>query len=148
MIEQAHHWRDLQLKIGFTNGCFDILHAGHVWSLEFARQLCDRLIVAVNDDDGVAILKGPDRPIIAAEDRAIIINALRCVDEVTIFALEELEPLIAHIEPDVLVKGDDYRGVPIVGSQYAKSLMFAPMTPLSTSHHSTTQIIRTVRARG
>lgn len=101
-------------RLVLTNGCFDVLHAGHVRYLEQARELGDRLIVGLNSDESVRALKGPDRPVNGESDRACVLGALACVDYVTIF--EELTPelLIRLIRPDVYVKGGDYleRGVP------------------------------------
>ncbi len=99
-----------------TNGCFDILHAGHIQYLTQARQLGDRLIVAVNDDDSVRRLKGKSRPINSLEQRMIVLNALECVDEVVAFSEDTPEKLICQILPDILVKGSDYTVDQIAGS--------------------------------
>jgi len=99
-----------------TNGCFDILHAGHIQYLTQARQLGDRLIVAVNDDDSVRRLKGNSRPINSLEQRMIVLNALECVDEVVAFSEDTPEKLIGQILPDILVKGSDYTVDQIAGS--------------------------------
>ena len=101
-------------RLVLTNGCFDVLHAGHVRYLEQARGLGDRLIVGLNSDESVRALKGPDRPVNGEADRACVLGALACVDYVSIF--DELTPerLIRLVRPDVYVKGGDYRerGVP------------------------------------
>jgi rfaE bifunctional protein nucleotidyltransferase chain/domain len=100
-------------RVVLTNGCFDVLHAGHVHYLAQARQLGDRLIVGLNSDDSVRALKGPDRPLNPAADRARVLAALSSVDYVSVF--EELTPerLIEAVRPDVYVKGGDYAdGVP------------------------------------
>lgn len=99
-----------------TNGCFDILHAGHIQYLTQARQLGDRLIVALNDDDSVRRLKGKTRPINSLEQRMIVLNALECVDEVVAFSEDTPEKLICQILPDILVKGGDYTVDQIAGS--------------------------------
>ncbi len=106
-------------KVVFTNGCFDILHFGHVSYLQKARAFGDLLIVGLNSDDSVRTLKGPARPLNPQNDRAAVLAALECVDFVIIF--DELTPqnLIAKIRPDVLVKGADYTGKKIVGSEIA-----------------------------
>ena len=101
-------------RVVLTNGCFDVLHAGHVRYLAQARELGDRLIVGLNSDASVRVLKGPDRPVNGASDRAYVLAALASVDYVTVF--DELTPerLIEVVRPHVYVKGGDYaqRGVP------------------------------------
>lgn len=95
-------------RLVFTNGCFDLLHIGHVRYLEQARALGDALVVAINSDASVRALKGPDRPINAELDRAEVIAALRCVDAVTIFADPRVTSLIQQIQPHLYAKGGDY----------------------------------------
>lgn len=95
-------------KLAFTNGCFDILHRGHVTYLEFARAQADALIVGLNSDASVRRIKGVGRPINAQEDRAFVLGGLRAVDAVVIFDEDEPSALIAEILPDVLVKGKDW----------------------------------------
>jgi D-beta-D-heptose 7-phosphate kinase / D-beta-D-heptose 1-phosphate adenosyltransferase len=109
-------WQDQGLRVGFTNGCFDLLHPGHISLLAFARARCDRLIVAINSDASVARLKGAARPIVPAADRAAVLSALADVDMAVIFADDTPLPLIRHLRPDVLVKGADYQIKDIVGS--------------------------------
>ncbi len=104
-------------RIVMTNGCFDILHAGHVAYLEEAKSLGDRLIVAVNDDDSVRRLKGESRPINALEDRMLVLAGLAAVDWVVVFADDTPAELIAAVLPDVLVKGGDYRPDEIAGGK-------------------------------
>ena len=104
-------------KIVMTNGCFDILHAGHVSYLTRARQMGDRLLVAVNDDNSVVHLKGRGRPIVPLEHRMAVLNALECVDWVVAFAEDTPERLICEIKPEVLVKGGDYRPEQIAGAE-------------------------------
>jgi D-beta-D-heptose 7-phosphate kinase/D-beta-D-heptose 1-phosphate adenosyltransferase len=101
--------RDQGRRIVFTNGCFDILHRGHVTYLSRAKALGDELIVGVNTDASVRALKGPERPINRLEDRLSVLEALSCVDHVIPFDTPTPEPLIAAIRPDVFVKGGDYR---------------------------------------
>lgn len=105
-------------RIVFTNGCFDILHLGHVTYLEAAAALGDVLVVGVNADASVRELKGPRRPIVPEHDRAAIIAALRAVDYVSIFSEETPYDLIRVVQPDVLVKGGDYDPVAGEGSRY------------------------------
>ncbi|MBA2654532.1 MAG: bifunctional D-glycero-beta-D-manno-heptose-7-phosphate kinase/D-glycero-beta-D-manno-heptose 1-phosphate adenylyltransferase HldE [Gammaproteobacteria bacterium] len=104
-------------KIVMTNGCFDVLHAGHITYLEEARSLGNRLIVAINDDNSVKQLKGNNRPINTLQDRMILISALRCVDWVVSFSEDTPERLITRVLPDILVKGGDYSIPDIAGSK-------------------------------
>ena len=106
--------RDRQ-RLVFTNGCFDLLHVGHVRYLAAARDAGDRLLVGVNDDASVARLKGPGRPLVPADARAEILAALAAVDYVTIFAEDTPEALIQLVQPDVLVKGSDWAPDRVVG---------------------------------
>jgi D-beta-D-heptose 7-phosphate kinase/D-beta-D-heptose 1-phosphate adenosyltransferase len=114
MVEEARSRGD---KIVMTNGCFDVLHAGHVAYLEEAKSLGDRLIVAINDDDSVRRLKGDPRPINALADRMAVISGLAAVDWVVSFADDTPQAAIQSILPDVLVKGGDYRLDDIIGSK-------------------------------
>jgi D-beta-D-heptose 7-phosphate kinase/D-beta-D-heptose 1-phosphate adenosyltransferase len=102
-------------RIVMTNGCFDILHAGHVAYLAEARRLGDRLVVAVNDDDSVKRLKGAGRPVNPLDRRMTVLTALESVDWVVPFAEDTPEQLICKIGPDLLVKGGDYRPEDIAG---------------------------------
>ena len=94
--------------VAFANGCFDLLHVGHVRYLQAAAREADRLVVAINDDQSVAALKGPDRPLLAARDRAELVAALRGVDYVVIFSEPTVTPLLLALKPDVHCKGTDY----------------------------------------
>lgn len=107
--------RDVRLV--FTNGVFDLLHRGHVDSLQAARRLGDVLVVGLNSDGSARRLKGPERPFQPQEDRAAIVAALRCVDAVTIFEEDTPGDLVAALLPDVLVKGADYEGRAVAGSE-------------------------------
>ena len=107
-------------RIVFTNGCFDILHAGHVGYLEEARELGDRLVVAVNDDASAARLKGPGRPVNALERRMRVLEGLSAVDWVTPFSEDTPEALLEMLRPDVLVKGGDYAAGAVVGADLVK----------------------------
>lgn len=125
-IEQVGRWKAQGLKVGFTNGCFDILHAGHVKYLNMARSRCDRLIVAVNADESVRRLKGPTRPVNDAESRACVLGALASVDLVVSFGAKPEEgdtPLlvIQALSPDLLVKGQDYTVDAVIGADYVLS---------------------------
>jgi D-glycero-beta-D-manno-heptose 1-phosphate adenylyltransferase len=94
--------------IAFANGCFDLLHVGHVRYLQAAAREADRLVVAINDDRSVAALKGPNRPLLSADDRAELVAALRGVDYVVIFPEPTVTPLLLALKPDVHCKGTDY----------------------------------------
>jgi D-beta-D-heptose 7-phosphate kinase/D-beta-D-heptose 1-phosphate adenosyltransferase len=104
-------------KVVFTNGCFDLLHSGHVRYLNEAAKLGDRLVIAVNSDESVKILKGESRPVVALEGRMELLSALSCVDWVVAFNEETPERLICKLTPDILVKGGDYKPEEIVGAQ-------------------------------
>jgi D-beta-D-heptose 7-phosphate kinase/D-beta-D-heptose 1-phosphate adenosyltransferase len=108
-------WRAQGFSVGFTNGCFDILHPGHVSLLAFARAQCDRLIVALNADDSVRRLKGPARPVNPLGQRAQVMAALRYVDGVVAFDDDTPLALIETLRPDVLIKGADYAVSEVVG---------------------------------
>ena len=107
--------------VAFTNGCFDLVHAGHLWSLAEAAGHADDLLVAVNNDAGVRRLKGPDRPLVAEEHRAALIAALRPVSAVTIFGAPTPLEVILQVRPDVLVKGSEYDEADIVGAREVRS---------------------------
>ena len=113
-------WRDQGLTIAFTNGVFDILHRGHLYSLEQAAAFCDKLIVGVNSDASARSLgKGPDRPVNNEQDRALLIAGLASVDAVVIFDESTPWELLRDIKPDILAKGGDYKLEEIVGREFA-----------------------------
>lgn len=114
-------WRDEGLRVGFTNGCFDLLHPGHVKLLEEARAACDRLIVALNTDASVRRLKGAARPVQSEDARAAVIGAVRPVDLVVLFDDDTPLSLIDALQPDVLVKGADYREDQVVGADLVRA---------------------------
>ncbi|MCU0329556.1 MAG: D-glycero-beta-D-manno-heptose 1-phosphate adenylyltransferase [Candidatus Kapabacteria bacterium] len=113
--------RDIGKTVVFTNGCFDVLHAGHVTYLTAARQLGDVLVVGLNSDESVRRLKGPQRPVNGVEDRAVVLEALRCVDAVVVFEDDTPLTLITALLPDVLVKGGDYTRETIVGAEVVEA---------------------------
>lgn len=122
-------------KIVFTNGCFDILHAGHVSVLEFSRSKGDVLIVGMNSDASVRRLKGPTRPVNTQADRALVLSALESVSAVSIFEEDTPYNLIKLIRPDVLVKGGDYKPSEIIGREFAKKVVrFALLKGRSTTN--------------
>ena len=114
-------WQSSGQKVVFTNGCYDLLHPGHIHLLHQSRDLGDRLIVGLNTDASVKRLKGDSRPIVAERDRAAIVSALGCVDLVVLFDEDTPLQLIQAIKPDILVKGEDYRLDQVVGGEAVKS---------------------------
>jgi len=115
------NWRGSHQKIVFTNGCFDLLHAGHVTYLEAAKKTGDKLILGLNTDRSVSALKGPTRPVIHENDRARVLAALEAVDAVILFDEDTPLNLIDVVRPDVIVKGDDYTEEQVVGGKEVKS---------------------------
>jgi len=113
-------WRSEGRRIVFTNGCFDVIHAGHVQYLRFARSQGDVLIVGVNDDASVSRLKGPTRPVNVLPDRALVLAALEMVDAVVDFAEDTPANIIERVTPDVLVKGEDWRDKGVVGREWVE----------------------------
>jgi rfaE bifunctional protein nucleotidyltransferase chain/domain len=130
----------------FTNGCFDLLHVGHIRYLQEARALGDRLVVALNTDSSVQKLKGPSRPLQHELDRAEIMAALACVDYVTLFNEETPLKLIELLSPNVLVKGGDWSPDKIVGSEYVLALGGEVMSLAFQPGHSTTAIIEKMKS--
>ena len=134
-------------KIVFTNGCFDILHAGHVTYLEQARAQGDRLVVAVNDDGSVSRLKGPGRPINSVDRRMAVLAGLEAVDWVVCFSEDTPENLLAQVRPDVLVKGGDYGVDQVVGADLVKAYGGVVKVLGLVENSSTTAIVEKIRAR-
>lgn len=132
-------------KIVFTNGCFDIIHAGHVDYLEKAKSLGDVLVVGLNSDASVKRIKGKDRPINIQEHRKRVLEALKPVDMVIIFDEDTPERLIKEIKPDVLVKGGDWKIENIVGADFVQSYGGKVFTIDFVYDISTTKIIEKVR---
>lgn len=126
--------------IVFTNGCFDVLHRGHVEYLEQSKALGKKLIVGLNSDDSVRGLK-PGRPINTQEDRKAVLLALRCVDEVIIFDEPTPLELIRKVKPDIITKGGDYKPEQVVGSTFVKKTVIIPLL----EGHSSTRIINASR---
>jgi D-beta-D-heptose 7-phosphate kinase/D-beta-D-heptose 1-phosphate adenosyltransferase len=140
-LDHVARWRANGLKIGFTNGVFDLLHPGHLALLGQARAACDRLIVGINSDAAAARLKGPTRPIDSESARGAVLASMAAVDLVTVFAEDTPHNLIAAIKPDVLIKGADYRLSQVVGADlvqsYGGTVILAELSP----GHSTTATI-------
>ena len=139
-------WRKQDLRIGFTNGCFDILHPGHVKVLTAARGACDRLIVGLNSDVSVKRLKGEGRPVQDERARAEVLAALEAVDLVVLFEEDTPTRLIAEIKPNVLVKGGDYTRETVVGHEIVEANGGVVMLVDILQGHSTTSLVN--RARG
>ncbi|MBA4056629.1 MAG: D-glycero-beta-D-manno-heptose 1-phosphate adenylyltransferase, partial [Marivirga sp.] len=121
MMEFVEYWRRHNLVIGFTNGCFDLLHPGHVATLKFCKQKCDRLIVGLNSDQSVRRLKGSTRPVNGQSHRALVLSEFSSVDAVIIFEDDTPESLIQMIRPDLIVKGSDYSEGEVAGASFIKS---------------------------
>ena len=121
LTAKVKSWKAANQKIVFTNGCFDLLHAGHVTYLEAAKKTGDKLILGLNTDRSVSALKGPTRPVIHENDRARVLAALEAVDAVILFDEDTPLNLIHAIRPDVIVKGDDYTEEQVVGGTEVKS---------------------------
>ena len=135
-------------KIVFTNGCFDILHAGHVTYLEQARAQGDRLIVATNDDASVTRLKGPGRPINSVDRRMAVLAGLGAVDWVVSFAEDTPERLLTEVRPDVLVKGGDYGVEQVVGADIVRAYGGEVRVLGLVENSSTTAIVEKIRHQG
>ena len=144
--EQVERWRQRAWRIGFTNGCFDLLHPGHVHLLEVARSRCDRLVVGLNADAGVRRLKGPPRPVQPAAARAALLASLASVDLVCLFDEDTPETLIAELHPDLLLKGADYTLDQVVGAEMVRGwggqVSLVDLLP----GHSTTATLARIRA--
>jgi D-glycero-beta-D-manno-heptose 1-phosphate adenylyltransferase len=137
----------------FTNGCFDLLHLGHKRYLQQARALGDFLVLGLNDDAGVRLLKGPGRPLIPEAERAEMLAALTCIDYITIFAESTASPLVALLQPAIYVKGGDYANVQgdmpdpdrlpeaKIVQAYGGIVRLIPYLP----HHSTTELIKAIK---
>jgi D-beta-D-heptose 7-phosphate kinase / D-beta-D-heptose 1-phosphate adenosyltransferase len=139
--ERLVEWRRHRLRIGFTNGCFDLLHRGHIRLLAEARAACDRLIVGLNSDVSARRLKGRGRPINPADSRAEVLAALEAVDLVVLFEEDTPLDLIKRVRPEVLVKGADYRREDVVGRQLVEASGGQVILVDLVSGHSTTAIV-------
>ena len=131
-------------KAVFTNGCFDLLHAGHVYSLEKARSFGDFLFLGLNSDASVRRLKGAPRPYNKAADRAVVLAALQAVDAVVVFGEDTPHKLIKALRPDILVKGADYKNGTVVGAEFAGRVRLVPLL----KGRSTTSLAKKLKFRG
>ena len=142
LADKVAIWRQSGLRIGFTNGCFDLLHPGHVSLLQQARNTCDRLIVGLNTDKSVRKLKGDSRPVQNEQARSTVLSSLSSVDAVTLFGEQTPIKLIKSIKPDVLIKGSDYTVDQVVGGdavmKYGGEVFLADIEV----GHSTTNTIK------
>ena len=125
--------------IGFTNGCFDILHVGHIKLFQHLKNKTERVIIGIDSDRRVSELKGPSRPINNEDDRKLMLESLSFVDEVFVFdSSRELELLVKKVNPDLMIVGSDYKNKHVVGSEYAKKLEFFE----KINGYSTTRILQ------
>lgn len=129
----------------FANGCFDILHVGHIRYLEGARKAGDILIVGVNSDSGVVFLKGPGRPVLDERARALLVASLRAVDYVTLFDEPNVEALLEHLRPDVHAKGTDYTAETVPERTTAARLGIRVAIVGDPKNHSTRSLLDSVR---
>lgn len=146
LLPYVQSWKVKSERVVFTNGCFDLLHVGHVFVLEEAAKFGHRLVVGINSDESIAELKGPHRPILPLAERMAMVASLRCVDAVVAFHTPTPEALIQIVAPDVLVKGGDYTLETIVGASWVKAqggkVEIIPLKP----GWSTTQLIEKIKA--
>jgi len=137
VVDSVVRWRNQGMRIGFTNGCFDLIHAGHVSLLAQAKASCDRLVVGLNSDESVWRLKGEGRPINGELARAAVLASLEAVDAVVLFAEDTPLRLIEAIRPDVLVKGADYTEEQVVGAAFVRGyggqVLLARLTPSAST---------------
>lgn len=144
-LDDRREWKRRGEQVVFTNGCFDLLHAGHLKLLEAARAQGERLIVAINSDRSVRALKGEDRPIVGEQERAETLLALEAVDRVVIYDEETPLETIVALEPDVLVKGADWPEDQIVGRDEVKRAGGRVVRVELTPGRSTTAIVEQIR---
>ncbi len=144
VLQLARGWREQGLKIAFTNGCFDLLHPGHISLLEQARRSADRLIVGLNADLSIRRLKGPNRPVQGEVARATVLAAVKSVDAVVIFEEDTPIRLIETLEPDVLVKGADYTVATVVGADLVQKRGGKVILAQLLTGHSTTETVKRV----
>jgi D-beta-D-heptose 7-phosphate kinase / D-beta-D-heptose 1-phosphate adenosyltransferase len=142
VLKLTEGWREQGASVAFTNGCFDLLHPGHVSLLDQAKRSADRLVVGLNSDDSIRRLKGPDRPIQNEIARATVLSSLKFVDAVVIFSEDTPIELIYALEPDVLVKGADYTLEGVVGGDFVRSRGGTVMLAELVEGQSTTSMVR------
>ncbi|MBJ6117561.1 D-glycero-beta-D-manno-heptose 1-phosphate adenylyltransferase [Pontibacter sp. BT310] len=145
LLEQLQLWRSQGQKIVFTNGCFDLLHLGHVDYLEKARQLGDKLVLGLNTDRSISSIKGPNRPLQDEMSRARVMASLLFVDAVVLFDSDTPLELIKTVQPDILVKGDDYSIEQIVGHDVVQQAGGVVKTVPLVTGYSTTSIVKKIK---
>jgi len=145
LLARRRSWRELGTQVVFTNGCFDLLHAGHVRYLAAARSLGGALVVGLNTDDSVRRLKGPGRPVTPEAERAEILAALEAVDAVTFFGEDTPLSLIEALTPDILVKGGDWSLDSIVGRDHVLAHGGQVLTVPLAEGRSTTSLLGRMR---
>jgi D-glycero-beta-D-manno-heptose 1-phosphate adenylyltransferase len=143
--KKVAEWKSKGERVVFTNGCFDILHLGHVDYLEKARTLGDRLIIGLNTDSSVSRFKGPQRPVQDQQSRARILGSLQFVDMVVLFDEDTPRELISALVPDVLVKGSDYLAEDIVGADVVKRAGGEVRTIELVTGYSTSAIVKKIK---
>jgi len=141
----VRQWKSEGRKVVFTNGCFDILHLGHVDYLEKARALGDKLVLGLNTDDSVSRFKGPERPIQDQNSRAHVLASLQFIDLVVFFNEDTPKDLISELIPNVLVKGSDYLAENIVGADVVKKAGGVVETIAFVPGYSTTRIVEKIK---
>jgi rfaE bifunctional protein nucleotidyltransferase chain/domain len=146
LSQECNVWRAMQKKIVFTNGCFDILHRGHLDLLARAADLGNILILGLNTDNSIRRIKEQGRPVTSEQDRAFQAASLLCVDAVCLFDEDTPEALIKMIKPDVLVKGGDYNMDQIIGADFVKSIGGSVEIIPFIEGYSTTSIINRIRS--
>ncbi|MFP4467856.1 MAG: D-glycero-beta-D-manno-heptose 1-phosphate adenylyltransferase [Bacteroidales bacterium] len=145
LLRHLHHWRFTGQRIVFTNGCFDILHAGHTDYLARASDLGNKLLVGLNTDSSVQRLKGTRRPVNPEKARADVLASLSFVDAVVLFDETTPENLIRRVQPDILVKGDDYQNREIAGADFVRSQKGKVVTLPLLEGFSTTSLIKKIQ---
>jgi rfaE bifunctional protein nucleotidyltransferase chain/domain len=144
LLELRQLWKERRITVVFTNGCFDLLHPGHVYLFRKAKKLGDILVVAVNDDASIRRIKGPTRPIFPLEERLEVLEAVADVDHLVSFAEDTPKEIISRFLPDVLVKGGDWSPGEVVGKKEVETaggrVVIIPFLP----HHSSSDIIQRI----
>ena len=146
-VERVERWRRDSLRVGFTNGYFDLLHPGHISLLEQARKACDRLVVGLNSDSSTRRLKGDDRPIQPESARAQVLASLACVDAVVVFEEDTPMAIIEATRPEVLVKGADYSRDQVVGGDYVEGYGGSVVLATIAEGYSTTGTVEKMKQK-
>jgi D-beta-D-heptose 7-phosphate kinase/D-beta-D-heptose 1-phosphate adenosyltransferase len=147
-VRRREEWRKRGLKVGLTNGCYDLLHPGHISLLKSAAVECDRLIVAINSDASLRRFKGPTRPLQDERSRACVLGALSAVDLVVVFDEDTPAETIAALQPDLLVKGADWAMEQVVGAETVRAAGGHVLLVPLVRGHSTTSLIRRTAGLG